>query len=165
MEGQIMEKQASSQKNRFQRLCLPVLMGTLSCGLLVGLLAVLGAGQALAGPPGPSDLDTTFGGTGVITQVVGANESMATANTVQPDNRMLVVGVDRIGTEWSGAMLCYTTSGQLALPLYSESRSSRPKAATAAEKRKLSLASPARMRPGSATAVVSSRLAVPWGGL
>ncbi len=102
-----MRIQASCVKNRFQRLCLPVVMGALSCGLLLGLLAVFGAGQALAGPPGPSDLDTSFGSTGIITNIVGANRSRATANAVQPDNRILVVGVDQSGP--TGRALCCAT--------------------------------------------------------
>jgi uncharacterized delta-60 repeat protein len=85
---------------------------------VVLLLPLTAAGQATpaartAPAPRAGDLDTSFGGTGMVTTNFGGVDDRAFALALQPDGKLVVAGVSLAHSSWDFALARYLPDGTL----------------------------------------------------
>ncbi len=84
----------------------------LSLSFILALLALILIRTPLAHAAGPGDLDTSFGGTGVVTTSIGSNATAASV-VIQPNGKIVLAGYSGDSNQEGFAVTRYYSDGSL----------------------------------------------------
>lgn len=86
-----------------------------SLALILALVALILAWTPLVRAGNPGDLDTSFGGTGIVTTSITSNTDGGFSTIIQPDGKMVVAGFSDSGVGSSGdfTVVRYNSNGAL----------------------------------------------------